>query len=825
MPSAQGSQEFPCWNLCKEVLSDVSISRDGRQVLAVGASSGNLVCAEASTGRSVWKAELGSAPPHTEVSALATNADWTWLCYGAEQEDGNHHAYIAPLSHEGPDLAKKKLLGRFTLPVRQVAFHVDPAKTLLAIGSDDAKLFVLDFHEEDFMKQRQEHTGMKGAVRGLAFDPAGEFLAAACVSGHLHVYRLGVREALYSSQIWPKSLAGDGPRRAPVWQPGGGGLVALPGAPQTTELQLIKRGTWERHAVLSGGHRFAVSAATWNLSGDLLVTASDDSIVLWKVGATSPIWKRHQSAKPQHLALSAEALAAGMHDGTVCVISGKLEEMSSLESDTRIPEVPSQDMAGTKDGLAPDSVELPPQTEKIPRDGDAKGDLFADEESTMMRNVQVPPQPPLQPGATSGSRRHFLAWNEHGAAKFYAAGAGSDTRSPVVRSQSQLEAEFFGGVARTGPRSSRAPEGLALGSIGPGVCALALRKAHDRAAKLVVHSAAEWGKPVFEKSFSDREEVEALAVGRSFVAAATSRCFLHVLSLTGLPIGLVTIPGKAVMLVASEDLLLVVFHSGPPDSEDQSLDYWLLAAKERERLSVGRLPLSRGATVRWAGFSAEALPLVLDSSGMLRGLCRGAGSFAGPQGLGGSWVPLLDLDAAAKEGRRLWPVRAECGELMCVDVPKGSEPEAGPNHRLVPIKFRLPIGGSDGAEESMLRESLLSSHLRHTMQEGVLPANQRRILEDRERQCGKAGAKSALRLFKEYADVDDVEKALDVALYFKGDYTAMVNQAAKAIADRRGLTTLADRVAELTASVATKRPATAEADGAPPARSMRITAR
>lgn len=342
----------------------------------------------------------------------------------------------------------------------------------------------------------------------------------------------------------------------------------------------------------------------------------------------------------------------------------------------------------------------------------------------------------------------------------------------------------------------------------------------SRPARLVVHHAAEWERPAFEKAFAPGEEVEAIAVGRGFVAAATSRRFLHVVTPTGLPIGFVSVPGPLVLLAASETLLLVVFHATAPAGKDQCLDYWLLAAEARERLSAGRLPLSPGATLRWAGFSAEALPLTLDSAGAVRGLSRGTGAFAGPRGAGGSWVPLLDLAAAAPEGRSLWPVRAESGESHCADVPRGEEPEAGPNHRLVPVRFRLPLGGrADGAEEAMLRERLLAGHFACALVEGQIPVHRRQAAEEAAKQRTKAGARCALRLFSDFTETGEVEKALDVAACFTayGEHSSMLIRYATEAANKKGHSDLADRISGL----AVKRPAEAEADGAPPAQAPR----
>merc|ERR1711870_150283 len=156
----------------------------------------------------------------------------------------------------------------------------------------------------------------------------------------------------------------------------------------------------------------------------------------------------------------------------------------------------------------------------------------------------------------------------------------------------------------------------------------------------------------------------------------------------GIPLGILALGGDPVCLVACEGLLLCVTQIPGEASEcDPVLEYSLFGIVGQERLASGRLPLTPRSTLRWVGFSAEALPLTVDSAGAVRALTL-SGAVPGLAPAMGDWLPVADLEDG---GARLWPVRAENGALQCAEISKsGDEPRVGQNLKLRDIPYHLP---------------------------------------------------------------------------------------------------------------------------------------
>ena len=155
------------------------------------------------------------------------------------------------------------------------------------------------------------------------------------------------------------------------------------------------------------------------------------------------------------------------------------------------------------------------------------------------------------------------------------------------------------------------------------------------------------------------EEVECVAAGRTFSAAATSRRCLHLFSPAGLQTAVLALAGAPVALAAAGHQLAVVWHAGAPTpTGDQALHYALQDVTEQRLLHGGPLPLSPGASLAWLGFSEEGQLAAYDSEGELR--------LRTPD-FGGSWVTAFSAAAGklvltglycklAVQDSVLWPV-------------------------------------------------------------------------------------------------------------------------------------------------------------------------
>lgn len=95
----------------------------------------------------------------------------------------------------------------------------------------------------------------------------------------------------------------------------------------------------------------------------------------------------------------------------------------------------------------------------------------------------------------------------------------------------------------------------------------------------------------------------------------------------------------------------------------QDLNYTIFDLDTYEVVQHGAVPLTKGATLSWIGFSEEQVPYMYDSTGYLSALDRAR------RPMQGRWVPMLDTNTLARrEGKQesYWPVGVHDASLMCV---------------------------------------------------------------------------------------------------------------------------------------------------------------
>jgi len=719
------------------------LSSDGRSMLSAG-WDGKLASVNTAVKPPVRAFMVPIAGKGGMLTAAAVSPDAGWLALSQEYSNG-FGVWVCPLDGKlAPCLERLKLVARFTLPVRHLVWH--SSRPLLGIATDDGKLLMWD---RDTGKRRDFHTGSSGgSVRCLAFDPRGELLAAALASGALVVFGLEGGEEKYRGSAWRKNVV-PSERLRMVWRPDGS-MLALPG---TTAVRLVARGTYaQTEIILEGGHRYPTSAAAWSPDGSLLATASLEAVALWRPPFLLKVCR--VAAAPHSLMwCGADTLAIGTVAGSWVhiAVDPSIDPLGSHEGPTTEATQESVEVKTMADGCAPSEEPLLSQVE----------------EPVAVAALPLH-QSAFQPGATIDlePRRRYLAFNEHGALKLHLPDAGAAQRAQQA---GRIEVEHSRLRFRSSLRQVKAPEGVVMGALGLGAFALATAPNPEsgQAAKVIVHVAASTGKSSSETVLPTGEEVRSLAIGKTFVAALTSKSNLHVQSLSGEHLDMLALTGSPVSLVACGDLLLCISHSNFPEepmaelsmqeksAQERHLEYFLYGVTAKERLAEGQLPLSEAASLRWCGFSAEALPLALDSNGVLRALSH--------SGVVREWVSVAELPAA---GQRLWPVRAEGSSLFCVELSKGAvEPRVGAVQKFLSVRYQRP----KPAEDSTVKHS-------------------------------DSLYKGALTDFEVAAKVGDVEEALDVILRYFEVYGARLIMDAHSLSLGLGQDALAQRLESVLAA-------------------------
>eukprot|EP00927_Polykrikos_kofoidii_P006616 TRINITY_DN12680_c0_g1_i1.p1 TRINITY_DN12680_c0_g1~~TRINITY_DN12680_c0_g1_i1.p1 ORF type:complete len:751 (+),score=139.92 TRINITY_DN12680_c0_g1_i1:70-2253(+) len=477
------------------------------------------------------------------------------------------------------------------------------------------------------------------------------------------------------------------------------------------------------------------------------------------------------------------------------------------------------------------SVGVDPNSEAVTSNSaEQKGDVTSDIQAPLEGSQRdddeldiLKPPPPLQGSwhqlegvpRPKGSGARFFAWNDSGHVAFFP-------------EQNRVEAHF---ADEDKPQRFADHGGLEMASIHGTACCVVASAGADGGSQLMIRPAERWDKIVFNVSLGgDADEAcEAIACGDGFVAALTNRRVLRVFGMSGIPLSIVSVPGPGVALAARGSLLLAVIGTGPSridDDGEEALEYRLLDVRAGQQRASGRLPLSRGARLRWVGISAEFAPVTVDSSGVVRALLgSGPGSWGSASGLGGAaeWVPVLDLFEQEERGGPLWTVHVARGVLFCTEVgfeepmPRPIEQGAGleglnvsanseepvcgyrgHGTALKELPWRLPIGPlsvATVAAEEALREQLLARHLDDATAAGL------RVPPEWSSTVGgpsKTWRSKALFLFGQLVKAGEVERALDVARGFLDGFGGAKSLTmAQTFAERAGQRKLADEVAVL----------------------------
>ena len=717
---------------------------------------------------------------------------------------------------------------RFTLPPRCLAQSTSGIN--LAAAGDDEGIKLIDLAgNKVFRSLRSEPY-----VRGLAYDPEGEYLAATTADGTLTVWNMTSGKAEVKKKKTCARIDLLAPARLrPAWHPDGGSILAAPASDGS--IVFYERLSWENAGELTGQHADAVQLLAFSKNGLYLAsTAADQSLVLWDVNERKVLAKRVLPGTACGLVWhpSGNAMAVITDDGELSVWNSPVP--SNLPSPTAdVDALLRGKKAGgprAKGGHGPGDRMVDDQAmddgdgeEDVEEDEDDDGDddglgnstrrrrrrpsssrypdMYDDANGVTFTMDDLPqPQPPIQPGSTTMDfGRQYLSYTPMGAITLR---TESDHNTVEVsfhdtaraRRRVPLLTDFFG---------------FSLGALGE-EGALYASPSTAEAPSTVVYRPFESWAPNSEWSFGlpAGEEVVCIAAGATFVAVATSQRNLRFFSPSGLQTGLMTLPGAAVALTARGDTLAVAWHAGQPTPTGDQVMMVSEFAVHQQRLLLQRpLALSPSSTLTWFGYTEEKALCTYDSEGVLRVLS--------PE-FGGSWCPVFAAGAERQGGEHFWVFavslrRNEVQCIVCADTPEPVVPSGSARPVVTAAPLRLPVVNHDEAqaplELDILRQKLLISHfgveLATAQQQqgsgGANPEEEEEVLMELEkslRQAQNDADRSALRLFTRLAQSDRQARALEVAA---GLQTITGLHGAVKIANHHRMSTLAESVASILA--------------------------
>ena len=149
-------------------------------------------------------------------------------------------------------------------------------------------------------------------------------------------------------------------------------------------------------------------------------------------------------------------------------------------------------------------------------------------------------------------------------------------------------------------------------------------------------------------------------------------------------------------------LLAVFYHEGNPSQDGtQRLGYTFFdvgCPSAVRVLSTGSVScISKGASLKWVGFSNDFSLIAMDTDGMVSMLAVAGDSMADSPPLPWEWSPVLDTLGLRKSANdRFWPVTVYDGKFVCVPLKGGaSYPDAARRPVTTTLSLRLPLARSN----------------------------------------------------------------------------------------------------------------------------------
>lgn len=196
------------------------------------------------------------------------------------------------------------------------------------------------------------------------------------------------------------------------------------------------------------------------------------------------------------------------------------------------------------------------------------------------------------------------------------------------------------------------------------------------------------------------EEVTSLSLSSNCVVATTSKGYVRVYTLFGVPFRVYRQKSTSAVACASWRDYVFTIGNGPIGSDGAARLVYTIENVKRDEVcqSEDIIPLTMGAELRSVFWSDKGDPCIYDSDGVLL-IClhwRTPGQV--------KWVPLLDttqLDrlASGRKEETYWPVAVALDKFHCIILKGGERYPYFPRPLLSDFEFRVPVSSRDVGEE------------------------------------------------------------------------------------------------------------------------------
>ncbi|KAL8588870.1 hypothetical protein ACOMHN_051464 [Nucella lapillus] len=715
-----------------------------------------------------------------------------------------------------PDGMPDGLVTRFTAPVNHMVLNAEG--TIMVAGSSDFTVKVVEVESSSHKVYR----GHKAPVMTVALHPSQQLVASSSCDGTVQVWSVDDQTEVKTLPLLDKcsdlSLAKSLCRLC--WSPDGQMLCV----PVGKEVHLYSKDTWEVvDKLASPDLTGVVNVVSMSPDGQFVAAACLDGVMAvfnWQkrtlverrrhekgLTITAVAWNpanQHHLAfcdKEGQLGLVEDLLTSSQETGesstgamTTTGMEGVFDDDDDMliqasckvaddDDDDDDDDSASIDLGAIKKSMMPLITGEEESRDSLWGDKAGEESGAAVKASTPVAPIVVegfkptPMQKPFQPGCTPEHlSSRFMKWNGVGIVRQY-----------NTEDESSIDVEFHDTATHHAMHVSNSSD-FTMADLSTQAVVLATASDEDARSKLLcMHfgswdSAKEWSITV-----PDGEVIQAVAAGEGWVAVATSRRAVRVMTVGGVQLTTFTLPGPVVCLAGHRQRLMAVYHAGMGIPGDQNMACTTLNVKgQKQTAEQTPLPLSPQSTLSWAGFSAEGTPFTMDSEGVVRMLNTG---------LAHTWTQVADTRQQLKgKSDHYWivGVNENPQQLRCIPCKGSRYPATLPRPAIAVLPFRLSLCEPDSEksqyEEQYLRSVLLAQHLHRLSGEGM-PVD-----EDTVTALQRPAQEALMKLFALSARSDREFRAMEVCNMMPDEQTL---QLSIKYATRQRHLRLAQRISQL----------------------------
>lgn len=260
------------------------------------------------------------------------------------------------------------------------------------------------------------------------------------------------------------------------------------------------------------------------------------------------------------------------------------------------------------------------------------------------------------------------------------------------------------------------------------------------------------------------ELIDNLVAGTGFVAVATDQKFLRLFTNGGMQSYVLSIPGPALSMSAMDQKLMIVYHNGSGQPDDQNLCmvvYHVDIFLNDIRQTIKHVPvaLSKRSPLSWIGFSDEGTPCTYDYHGIVRLYNDKLG-----------WMPIINLKDKASSALDHFFMVGLCETSQLIRAVKCRRSRWPDFHTETAEVFEFSVPVCDPEiqkgklEEEFLRLKLKEMSLdncKHLQDYGSLPKSNEKFLVN-----------ATLKLFALYLKDDKEEMAKNLVFMMPIDHVA-----------------------------------------------------